>query len=199
MKELIGKDLFDQIKTCDAIAITTNCSVMTDKNGNSPRNPMGALAGAAALRWPDISSIYGHLLMMTPNVPVILGYIDREDPTQFISALDAPSQDYRDYCALIAFPTMALIGEPAEIELVQRSAELLVEMADLFGWKAVATVRAGCGVGGLSWDDEVKPVLEDLWDKRFIICHLEPKKTGFIKFGEDEEENITDGEEDATL
>lgn len=192
MKELIGHDLFEQISISDAIAITTNCSVMTDADGNNPENPMGAMAGVAASRWPNIPSIYGHLLMTVPNVPVILGYINKMDPSIFVS-FDEMEVGV-DYTALVAFPTMLEIGEPADLDLIARSAQLLREMADIFSWEAVMTGRPGAGVGGLDWKEEVKPLLEEIWDERFICCHFEPKHSrGFIKFGDEEKD---DGQED---
>src|SRR5579871_2072760 len=83
MIDLIGEDLFNQIKSSDCICITTNCTVMEDG-----MNPMGGgSAGAAARRWPQLPEIYGRLLTITPNVPVILGWISKDDAEIFISSI----------------------------------------------------------------------------------------------------------------
>lgn len=64
--------------------------------------------------------------------------------------------------------------EQADLELIKDSAHKLVEMADKFGWQDVLVVRPGCGNGGLNWDD-VRPVLEDIWDERFTVITFPPK------------------------
>lgn len=170
MKELIGVDLFDLIQDnrFDALCITTNCSVNMDGT-----NPMGGgCAGAAARRWESMPLRLGHFLLNAPNVPCCLGYID------------PMSDDLRDpghplflgrHVAIWAFPTMPSIGEPASLDLVTRSASLMMEVADAFAMDGVALPRPGCGIGGLSYEDEVKPLLEDLLDDRFYLIHKDGK------------------------
>ena len=168
MKELLGEDLFDQIKIADAICITTNCSVLEDGS-----NPMGGgCAGAAARLWSEVPNIYGQCLMMMPNVPVILGHIEKANKENFVSVMaNMPGITSRTHTALVAYPTMVEIGDMADLSLVERSAHLLVEMASLFFWKHVVIPRPGSGIGGLSWKDEVKPLLESILDNRFVLIH----------------------------
>lgn len=165
MKELHNEDIFDKIKIADAICITTNCSVFDGMN------PMGALAGAAAKRWSLIPDIYGKLICIAGNVPCILGHISKENPKDFTSIFEAIYLDPLRYTLLIAVPTMYKICEPADIKLVERSINLLSEMADDLNLNRVYAVRFGCGVGGLDWETQVGPIAENLLDDRFIIMN----------------------------
>jgi len=57
----------------------------------------------------------------------------------------------------------------ANLKLIKRSAEELVELADARGWKTVALPKPGCGAGELKWEavrEVLKPILKG---KRFII------------------------------
>ena len=161
MKETNGLDIFDQMAHANAICITTNCSITKDGI-----NPMGALAGAAAKRWQELPAIYGKYLTILPNVPVILGWVDQADPTEFASSLE--NDEIEGCCAIVAYPTMPEFGEPADFDLVIRSANLLVEMADFFGWKEVYTGVREPGLAGL----DVKTVhdaLKIIFDDRFTV------------------------------
>jgi len=173
MKELIGQDIFELVGEADAIVIPTNCSI--DEDGNACMG--GGIAGQAAHRWPAVKLIYGLLLRMVSHVPVILGWIDRHDGDLW-SAADFLSDVEDDDTALIAYPTMHSIMEPADLQLVKRSADLLVELADIHEWKQVAMGHNGCGIGGLSWEDQVKPYYQSVLDDRFLVCGYETKKTG---------------------
>lgn len=172
MLELINEDIFNQINQADAITIPTNCTVMKDGT-----NPMGALAGAAADRWEEIPEVYGQLLCIMPNVPCIIGYINKSNHRDFISVFDDMEDvvSNETHTALVAVPTMEEITKDADLGLVIRSAKLLVEMADLFGWKKVYGGRFGCGAGGLNYETQVKPALSSIFDDRFIVMHKEPK------------------------
>jgi len=172
MLETIGKDIFGEIATSDALCITTNCTIMD--NGE---NPMGAMAGAAARRWNKLPSIYGSLLQVVGNVPVVLGWALKKNETVFDSVFNCQNFDTKlinmseYWCAIVAYPTMVEFGAPASLDLVVRSANLLVEMADRFGWKRIVQGRPGCGVGGLDWGSQVRPRLQVIFDDRFVAMH----------------------------
>jgi hypothetical protein len=170
MKELIDQDIFDQIETADAIAIATNCSV--DANGINPMS--GGMAAAAAYRWSSIPAIYGFLLHILPNVPLIIGWVDGDG--DFWEPNPNLSPRFDEDTAIVAYPTMRSIMEPASLPLVKRSAELLVELADLHGWTSVCMGRNGCGIGGLDWETQVKPLYTELFDDRFTVMHKEFSK-----------------------
>jgi hypothetical protein len=166
MKELFGEDIFDMVECADAICIPTNCTI--DYEENKYINPMGALAGAFAYRWADIPYIYAKLILMCGNVPCIVGYIDKLT-NKFISIFDCQNLDELYYTAVVAYPSMYEISQPASFELVERSTILLVEMANQFEWKGIYTGAIGCGVGGLSYNNQVKPMLEKHMDDRFWV------------------------------
>lgn len=70
---------------------------------------------------------------------------------------------------LASFPVKSHWCERADLELIERSAHQLVELAQKFGYTPVLP-RAGCGNGGRSWPREAKPLLEGiLLDERFVV------------------------------
>jgi hypothetical protein len=159
MKEALGIDIFDKLAEADCVCIPTNCSISTDGT-----NPMGALAGAFAKRWDELPGIYGELLCRLPNVPVILGWVEED-----LTTLRTWQNFDRSGCALVAFPTMHDIRQPASLPLIIRSARLLAEMADLNNWQTIYLPAVGCGVGGLSYQDQIVPELSKILDQRFCI------------------------------
>lgn len=78
---------------------------------------------------------------------------------------------------LITFPVKHNWNEIADIELIQRSANSLLDMAKRdyieFGWEKIYVVRPGCGNGQLNWVN-VKPILEKiLISDNFVIVEKE--------------------------
>ena len=61
----------------------------------------------------------------------------------------------------------------ADIKLIENSLGQLLCLANVDinkgTWKNIVIPRPGCGNGGLTWEHEVKPLLEKLLDERFII------------------------------
>lgn len=136
----------------DAIAITTNG--IRRKDGAAV---MGAgVAKAAAQRYPGLDQRLGDLLAKSGNHVYIL-HRASEEPWQ-----DEP----RD---LVSFPTKHHWRDPSDLQLIRRSAEGLVKAAEHRGWASIALPRPGCGLGGLDWEKEVRPLLAELWDDRFRI------------------------------
>jgi len=76
---------------------------------------------------------------------------------------------------IIAFPTKGHWKNPSDIKLIRQSALELLEMANKHGWKQVYLPAPGVGLGGLSWKNEVKPLLEKILDDRFIVTFLSKK------------------------
>lgn len=68
-----------------------------------------------------------------------------------------------------SFPVKHNWFENADLRLINKSAKLLIEMADKMKWSTVVIPRPGCGNGNLDYDAHVKPLLESLFDDRFII------------------------------
>lgn len=67
-----------------------------------------------------------------------------------------------------SFPVKHHWREQADLDLIERSAHQLLELAGKFGYRALVP-RPGCGNGALAWHD-VRPVLEQvLVDERFVV------------------------------
>lgn len=68
-----------------------------------------------------------------------------------------------------SFPVKHHWREQADLDLIERSAHQLVELAGKFGYNALFP-RPGCGNGARSWPRDVKPLLEKfLFDERFVV------------------------------
>ncbi len=122
------------------IAITTNGSLTRDG-----RAIMGkGVAKQAAERFPELRGQLGRLLQVRGNHvhEILLG--------------------------LVSFPVEETPFSLPELSLIKRSAEELRQLADQCGWAVVVVPRPGCGGGGMRWQ-EVKPVLEEYFDDRFIV------------------------------
>ncbi|QOX77652.1 ADP-ribose-binding protein [Trichlorobacter lovleyi] len=122
------------------IAITTNGSITRDG-----RAIMGkGVARQAAERFPELRHQLGRLLQIRGNHvhEIMLG--------------------------LVSFPVEETPYSLPELRLIRRSAEELRLLADQCGWTQVLVPRPGCGGGGMRWQ-EVKPLLEEFFDDRFIV------------------------------
>jgi O-acetyl-ADP-ribose deacetylase (regulator of RNase III) len=123
----------------DVICITTNGTV---RNG---RNVMGGgCAREAAELAPGLPGAYATLIERHGNHVFVMG-------------------------PLVLFPVKHRVSENADVELIARSVHELKTLADLYGWTRVALPRPGCGLGGLSWEADVRPWLSEALDDRFII------------------------------
>lgn len=57
----------------------------------------------------------------------------------------------------------------AEVGIIANSANQLVQMADKFDWKHIVLPLPGCGCGELTFDKDVKPILDEVLDQRFTL------------------------------
>lgn len=122
------------------IAITTGGSL--SKAGKAV---MGrGVARQAALRFPDLAAELGLLLRERGNHVHLLA------------------------CGIVAFPVEESAWACPDLRLIARSAAELRQLADREGWRLVVVPRPGCGGGGLDWR-EVRPLLEGLFDDRFVV------------------------------
>lgn len=70
---------------------------------------------------------------------------------------------------IVSFPVKHHWMLKADIDLIERSARQLVELADTKdAWRTIVMPRPGCGNGGLDWKD-VKPVIAPILDDRFVV------------------------------
>lgn len=122
------------------LVITTNGSVTRD--GRSI--PGRGVAKAAAERFPELRMRLGALLQTGGN------------------------HVYEILPGLASFPVEETPFSQPDKRLIRRSAEELRQLADQQGWQRIIVPRPGCGGGGLDWQ-EVRLLLEDLFDERFIV------------------------------
>lgn len=131
----------------DVHVITTNGTVKS-----SGACVMGrGIAKEAKDRFPGLDKTLGRAILSHGNRVHKLGRWTRADGASF---------------NLMSFPVKHQWFQRADIELIKDAAARLV--FDLQTENRVIMVRPGCGNGGLNWD-EVKPVLDEYLDDRFIV------------------------------
>ncbi len=161
MKE-IRKDLFECMidPDVDAICITTNGHYTND--GSAIMG--GGCAAEAARRWPKMPKYLGNLLKTSrKNIPFIIGAVDENG-----QEVDLKSNKIK--CLIFSFPTIDNLMFGSDIDLIKKSCDIMNEYAAQYNLKKIASVRFGSGIGGLDWYTEVKPIVENILDDRFIIC-----------------------------
>jgi len=144
----------------DLRVITTN--PITRKGDGAAVMGRGC-AREAKQRIADLEYHFGHLLREHGNRVMRLAEI-KPDGT---CALGLFSKD-RAGTVLASFPVKRHWKEEAVPELIGRSAEQLVALADKFGYERIALPRPGCGNGRLRWS-EVRALLEPILDDRFTV------------------------------
>lgn len=162
MIEITG-DLFNQ--ECNAIVIPTNRQVRKDGTA-----VMGAgVAKEAAERWPWLPAKYGKELKWSKpyyaysELGCVIAFKREDDDSKYIITFNT-----KDHWKDDALPLM-----------IKRGCRSLDRLSfQLFpgpGWPMLDKVRIclprlGCGLGGLDWDETVKPILEK-WLKadRFVV------------------------------
>lgn len=132
----------------DFTCITTNGDIRKDGKAVMGRG----CALEAATKWKDVPELLGARLK---NGKISVTYLGRYRDND---------KSYR----LVAFPVKYHWKEPADIELIKKSAEELVVLLSGLNFGKVVLPRPGCGNGKLKWTD-VKPVLETILDDRFMI------------------------------
>lgn len=153
-KEIIGNAFSNPyLEEVDAICITTNMS--TKKNGKAV---MGAgIAKDAKSRFHGIDEDLGALIrdkgsMVFPirNEKFSFGKNIKEIP-------------------IVAFPVKFEWWEQANAQLIEESIRKLLILANERGWKKIILPRPGVGSGKLSWDEKIKPLVEQYLDERFLV------------------------------
>ena len=72
--------------------------------------------------------------------------------------------------SLITFPTKHHYKDNSDLELIRQSAIQLKQVADKFELTKVYLPAVGCGLGKLDYEQQVKPVLQEILDDdRFVV------------------------------
>lgn len=148
------------LKIADAICFTSNGIVKA--NGELV---MGAgIAKQFRDRWELIAERFGALVQSYGN------------HVHFLKFMDPPSGadgiNYR-MIWIASFPTKHHWKNSSDLKLIERSAYEIVEHLKIApSIKTIYLPRPGVGLGGLNWENEVRPTLEYILDDRFIITSL---------------------------
>lgn len=148
MEEIFG-DLWDV--EADLRVVTTNGAVRGDGACVMGRG----CAREAKERYPGVEYRLGDLLKEHGNRVMRLGRFDG--------------------VGLASFPVKHHWREEADPDLIARSAEQLVALADKFGYTRVLIPRPGCGNGWLRWGD-IRPILAKVLDERFAVITFYPDR-----------------------
>ncbi len=191
MQEITG-DLFESEKA-DAIVILTNGFV--NKAGAVT---MGrGCAAEAKYRWPGIQISIGTLIQEGGNDCYLL--TDLVEGQILLGVPETWGVCHKLPYHLVTFPTkpeecrfaellpkhahqhVAEVTETerypgwmahSDLKLIERSAQQLVSLTDQHQWQSVVLPRPGCGLGLLSWQDEVRPLLSTILDERFYAINF---------------------------
>lgn len=145
-KEINGNvwDILDEnstlyILTNDTITVIYNSETLEEK----VFNPMsGGIALEAAIR--------------NRNLPIIMAECIRNNSYYL-------GKDLFSGAELMRFPTMHNIGEYADLLLVKSNLYRVKEYCLSNPERKVYLPRPGCGIGDLDWEDEVKPLCEEIF------------------------------------
>jgi hypothetical protein len=160
-------DLWAFLGIADAICVTTN--------GTTTKNGYGVMGRGCALeaktRYPQIEGRLGRHLINSGNVPGVIN--DRPVIVSFPvkPALGEYREDDIVTSQIGKWRKGAIVpgwAMKAQTKIILQSALLLSEMAAKFKWKEIVLPRPGCGNGELAWE-AVKPILEGVFDNRFIV------------------------------
>lgn len=154
----------------DAKVITTNGSLT--KVGLAV---MGrGVARQAASRWPELPQTLGNMITASGLHVGSLGNFSYQPQVEahIPTAYRRPTRTFE----LVVMPVKERWDQPAQLWLIRRSCEELVQLADHKGWAFVQLPRPGCGNGGLTWH-QVKPIVSVVLDNRFQVVSL-PGTTG---------------------
>ena len=136
-----------QADTVGAICVTTNGVVKKDG-----RLVMGAgIAKQARDRFLGIDAFAGDAVRWNGNKTQVIWLSGATD--------------------IIALPTKDHCRDPSPVSLITKSIEELVILSDENGYNKVLLPRPGCGHGGLNWERDVKPLLQERLDDRFIVVN----------------------------
>lgn len=132
----------------EAVCVTTNG--MVKHNGHAV---MGAGIAKQADQLFNCSELLGKLLKTYGNHVFHMGTV----------------HVYGKFYQLFTFPTKHDWRNNSDLFLIAQSAQELVKYCNNMNIQTCYLPPAGCGLGGLDWNTQVKPILEPILDDRFII------------------------------
>lgn len=164
------QDLFEIILEpgIDAVCITTN--------GNYSRQGLAIMGGGcarvAAEKWQQLPRNLGKCLKTHGNnIPYIIGATNELGDYIELDHQMIVNKEYK--CLIFSFPTINSLNEGgASLDLIKRSAILMMDYANSYKLNNIVLGRPGVGVGSLLWDD-VKKEIENILDDRFIIVSFQ--------------------------
>lgn len=155
---------------CDAIVVTTNGYVKADGSCVMGRGIAKQIADAL----PTIPKVLGNMIALNGNV---VNLLTNTVPSIVSFPVKPVTVTYNGTNVVEHMANKYQIGDTvmgwaakADIAIIERSCEQLVELADKHPhWKTILVPKAGCGAGELEWSD-VEPVMQKYLDDRFIVC-----------------------------
>jgi O-acetyl-ADP-ribose deacetylase (regulator of RNase III) len=144
-------DIADKTLKPDLVVVTTN--------GCLTHTGLLVMGAGVALKfkrsYPGIDAILGTWVQERGNVPCLI--------TKW-----APH--------IISLPTKNHWQDPSPIDLVESSLRRLMDIVDYHGYQRIVMPRVGCGLGGLSWEKDVRPLCIRYLDDRFTVVAPAPVK-----------------------
>lgn len=141
-------DIF-KVPDADAICFTSNG--MVKANGELV---MGAgIAKQFKDKFPNVAKWFGHQVKFGGNRPHHTGRM----------------RVGRALMEIVSFPTKHDWRDQSDLKLIEESAKFLVIIANSMKWDKIYLPRPGCGLGGLDWETQVKPVIAPILDDRFYV------------------------------
>ncbi len=142
-------NIFLYPKTSEAACVTTNG--MTKFNGDAV---MGAGIALYVNQKYHVADLLGKYLKEYGNRVFNLGLY--------------PNMTNGEKFRLFSFPTKDNWKDNSKVELIEKSARELVEVCNKFGVTKCYLPPVGCTNGRLSYKKDVKPILVNILDDRFI-------------------------------
>lgn len=146
-------DLWAGMLVGNAVAITTNGIVKQD--GSAVMGKGTALQ--AKLRFPGIEHRLGREIATLGNHCIALP----------MGMCVGNSSEWH----IVSFPTKDHWRNPSKLDLIERSAQEIVKLADIHQWNEIFMPRPGTANGGLEWMEVVMSGALDVLDERFIVVY----------------------------
>jgi len=156
---------------CDAIVVTTNGYVKT--NGECVMGK--GIAKQIANLLPDLPLRLGNAIKHGGNIVFPFRYNNMDEiivtfpvkPRMILSTGDnIVKHSQHIYPAGVMAAGFAAV---AQLDIIEKSLQQLVELANENNWYHVVCPRFGCGAGELDWETIVKPLAQQYLDDRFTV------------------------------